>query len=103
MFCDGKCKKGNKRCGLLIDITLENRKTGDVRTEEQCTFTAMYASLSRLETKQDGLHSAMNSTRNETVAILSKGFMTMIGQAQKYNELLERDLEKPIYLQGGTE
>jgi len=38
MFCDGNCKKGNKRCGLLLDITMKEEVTGKNRsTPRVCT------------------------------------------------------------------
>jgi len=68
MFCDGNCKKGNKKCGLLTEIIIENKKDGSVKNEEMCVFQASLHSLLRGEGQRDGLHAAENSTRNETVS-----------------------------------
>jgi len=68
MFCDGKCKKGNKKCGLLTEVIMENKKDGSVKNEEMCVFQATLHSMLRGESQRDGLHAAENSTRNETVS-----------------------------------
>ena len=72
MFCDGVCKKKNKKCGLLTEVIMENKKDGTVKNEELCVFQAILHSNLRSEGQMDGLHAAENSTRNETVAGLRK-------------------------------
>ena len=67
MFCDGKCKKGNKKCGLLTEIIMENKKDGTVKNEEMCVQQARLHSSLRVEGLLEGLHAAQNSTRNELV------------------------------------
>ena len=71
MFCDGKCKKGNKKCGLLTEVIME-KKDGTVENQEMCVFQATLHSALRSEGQRDGLHAAENSTRNETVKGLRK-------------------------------
>jgi len=72
MFCDGVCKKKNKKCGLLTEVITENKKDGTVKNEEMCVFQATLHSALRSEGQRDGLHAAENSTRNETVKGLRK-------------------------------
>ena len=72
MFCDGKCNKGNKKCGLLTEVIMENKKDGTVKNEEVCVFQAILHSNLRSEGQMDGLHAAENSTRNEIAAGLEK-------------------------------
>jgi hypothetical protein len=96
MFCDGKCKKGNKKCGLLTEIIMENQKDGTVKNEEMCVLQATLHSSLRVESQLTGLHAAENSTRNEVAANLEKikkvigtGLIGMIKSAEKRNELTE--------------
>ena len=99
MFCDGKCKKGNKKCGLLTEIIMENKKDGTVKNEEMCVFQAILHSGLRGETQRDGLHAAENSTRNEMAAGLEKiknvvgtgliGIIKSVEQKRDQNELTE--------------
>jgi len=72
MFCDGKCKKGSKKCGLLTEVIMENKKDGTVKNDELCVLQAILHSSLRSEGQMDGLHAAENSTRNETAAGLRK-------------------------------
>ena len=89
MFCDGICKKGKKKCGLLTEIIME-KKDGDVKNEEMCVFQATLHSALRSEGQRDGLHAAENSTRNETVAglrrikeVIGTGMIGMLKTAEK--------------------
>ena len=72
MFCDGVCKKKNKKCGLLTEVIMENKKDGTVKNEETCVFQAILHSGLRGEGQRDGLHAAENSTRNEVSVSLNK-------------------------------
>jgi hypothetical protein len=72
MFCDGVCKKKNKKCGLLTEVIMENKKDGIVRTEDHCVLQAILHSCLRSEGQRDGLHAAENSTRNEMAKGLGK-------------------------------
>jgi hypothetical protein len=72
MFCDGKCQKGNKKCGLLVEEILENTKTNEIKHETKCVFNGIHASSLRVEGLLNGLHAAENSTRNETAEGLDK-------------------------------
>ena len=72
MFCDGICKKKNKKCGLLTDVWLEDKKTKKKWNEEKCVFIASLDSQLRAEGQRDGLHAAENSTRNEAAKGLRK-------------------------------
>jgi hypothetical protein len=65
LFCDGVCKKGKKKCGLLTEIIFENKKDGTVKNEEMCVQQAQLHSSLRIEGLLEGLHAAENSTRNE--------------------------------------
>ena len=92
MFCDGVCKKKNKKCGLLTEIIME-KKDGDIKNEEMCVFQATLHSALRSEGQRDGLHAAENSTRNEMVAgirkikdVLATG---MIGMLKAVNDRTE--------------
>jgi hypothetical protein len=89
MFCDGKCKKGNKKCGLLTEIIFENKKDGTVKNEEMCVQQAQLHSSLRIEGLLEGLHAAENSTRNEVAAglnnikdVVGTGIIGMIKSAE---------------------
>jgi len=91
MFCDGKCKKGSKKCGLLTEIIME-KKDGDIKNEEMCVFQATLHSALRSEGQRDGLHAAENSTRNETAAglerikdVIGTGMIGMLKSVERKN------------------
>ena len=92
MFCDGKCKKGSKTCGLLSQVTMKNAE-GKVKTEDQCILHATAFSSFRVEHMLEGLHAAENSTRNEIASGLDKvkkvigtGMIGMIQIAEEKKE-----------------
>ena len=92
MFCDGVCKKKNKKCGLLTEVIMENKKDGSVKSEEMCVFQATLHSSLRSEGQMDGLHAAENSTRNEMSAslrrikeVIGTGMVGMIKTAERKN------------------
>ena len=89
MFCDGKCKKGSKKCGLLTEVIME-KTDGTVKNEEMCVLQATLHSCLRSEGQRDGLHAAENSTRNETAKglnnikdVLGTGMIGMIKSVEQ--------------------
>jgi hypothetical protein len=85
MFCNGVCHKGSRKCGLLLEITMQNDMTGEVQNEKVCAFTAMLHSMHRLEQGQVRLQAATESSRNEACNYSKKvadtvatGFLGMI-------------------------
>ena len=67
-----------------------------VETYDECVFIAMLNSLHRLEQRHDGLHAAMNSTRNETMKtgeniqkMIGKGFLALAEVASGNKEVLK--------------
>ncbi|MBW1996368.1 MAG: hypothetical protein JRJ29_00245 [Deltaproteobacteria bacterium] len=98
MLCDGKCKKGKKRCGCLIDIVLKNDLTGETKVEEHCVFKAIFTSLARQEQGQIRIQAAVENSRNENVKYLREnteaiatGFMGLVKAAE---EARNRQLEQ---------
>ena len=92
MFCDGKCvdKKG-RRCGMLMEIVLENMRTNTPEIQQKCCFHAMVESLHRLEYGDRRIQAAVESSRNENVKYssavqetISKGFMGLINTINSY-------------------
>lgn len=69
MFCDGKCIKGSKRCGLYDEYLMKEAMTEKDVIINKCVFKEMVSSLHRLESGSDRLHTAVNSQRNEEVEI----------------------------------
>jgi len=66
MFCDGQCKKRNKKCGLLLDVYMKNDMTGDQKVIEQCALIGLFESMARQEQGQVRIQAAVESGRNET-------------------------------------
>lgn len=94
MFCDGQCKKKNKKCGLLIEMWLENKQNGEKRKAEICVFQAILESNLRSEGQLDGLHAAENSTRNEAAKglreikdVIGTGMIGMLKQAEERKKI----------------
>jgi len=93
MFCDGKCKKGNKRCGLMLDVFMRNDVTGGEKVIEKCAIIGIFESLVRQEQGQIRIQSAVESGRNENVKCLREqdktlaaGFLGLLKYAQKRDE-----------------
>ena len=85
MFCDGRCEKGKKRCGLLYGIIMEETITGKVEEFEKCAFHHIIDSLVRLEKGDIRLQAAIESSRNENAnadhkmsSIVATGFVGML-------------------------
>lgn len=94
MFCDGKCKTKKKTCGLYVTETLQQKVSGDIKTEEKCILMAMLGVLYRIEQQNVGLHAAANSTRNEAAkqssevqATLAHGFLGLVSEIRKSNSI----------------
>lgn len=63
MFCDGKCKKKNKKCGLFREVYKDIN--GKIEPFEECIFLHMLESQLRVEQGNIRLQSAVESGRNE--------------------------------------
>ena len=85
MFCDGKCSKGKKKCGLLYEIIMEHiGPTGEksVETIEKCVFHHIFDSMARQETGQVRIQKSIEESRNEKAdgdekisQVIAKGFL----------------------------
>jgi len=85
MFCDGKCFKGKKKCGLLCEIIMERvGPTGQKTVEaiEKCVFHHILDSIVRQEKGQIRMQKAIESSRNEKAdgdekiaQMIAKGFL----------------------------
>ena len=85
MFCDGKCIKGKKKCGLLYEVIMEHiGPTGEksVETIEKCAFHHILDSIVRQETGQIRIQKAVEENRNEKAdgdekisQVIAKGFL----------------------------
>ena len=96
MFCDGKCTKGKKTCGLLMELVMENKKSGKVEVQKKCCLHAMVESLHRLEQGDVRIQAAVESSRNESVKMgtavnqtIAEGFIGLINTAKDSKKLLE--------------
>jgi hypothetical protein len=93
MFCNGKCKKGNKRCGLLLDVIMKNDMTGANKVIEQCAIIGVFESMVRQEQGQIRIQAAVESGRNENVKCLQSqdktlatGFLGLLKYAQERDD-----------------
>lgn len=93
MFCNGVCKKGNKRCGLLLDIYMRNDLTGGEKVVEKCAIIGIFDSLVRQEQGQIRIQAAVESGRNENVKCLREqdktlatGFLGLLKYAEQRDE-----------------
>lgn len=93
MFCDGKCEKGKKRCGLMLDVFMKNDVTGAQKVIEKCAIIGIFESLTRQEQGQIRIQSAVESGRNENVKYLRQqdetlatGFLGLLKYAEQRNE-----------------
>lgn len=90
MFCDGNCKKGRKRCGLLLDIFMKNDVSGTEKVVEKCAIVGLFESQVRQEQGQIRIQAAVESGRNENVKCLRRqdetlatGFLGLLRLAQE--------------------
>jgi hypothetical protein len=93
MFCNGKCKKGNNRCGLLLDVFMKNDMTGSEKILEKCAIIGVFESMVRQEQGQIRIQSAVESSRNEGAKwmrnqneTLATGFLGLIYATQEDEE-----------------
>jgi len=100
MFCDGKCEKGKKRCGLLYGIILEETVTGKVEEVQKCAFHHMADSFMRLEGGNIKLQAAVESSRNEKAngdnklsSVVATGFIGMLHAMNENPEKFNRSLK----------
>ncbi len=84
MFCDGECTKKNKKCGLFTTLTFQKGQE-EVKTIEDCVFTAILNSQLRQEKGNVRLQAAIESMRNEETKssqnvndTIAKGFIGLI-------------------------
>jgi hypothetical protein len=101
MFCDGNCKKGNKRCGLLLDITMKEEVTGKIEVRQECALQAIFSSLARLEQAAVRIQAALESQRNESVntgedisRTIATGFLSLVQSSKGEKSRLEEALSK---------
>ena len=85
MFCDGKCFKGKKRCGLLYDIKMTNNLTNKDEIVQKCAFLHAADSQIRTEVSLLRIQKAVESSRNEQAngdhkisTVVATGFMGML-------------------------
>jgi len=96
MFCDGQCTKGKKTCGMMMELVMENKKSGKVEVQKKCCLHAMVESLHRLEQGDIRLQAAVESSRNESVKmgnkvtqVIAQGFGGLVDAAKNGPRLLE--------------
>ena len=96
MFCDGKCVKGNKKCGLLVELVMEHGETKKVDIQTKCAMLGILESLHRQEQGSVRIQAAVESSRNESVKVgekvtqvIAKGFGGLIDAAKDGQKLLE--------------
>ena len=88
MFCDGICKKKNKKCGLLYEVIMEHNSpdgSKKIETVEKCVFHHILDSMNRQETGQIRIQQAVEDSRNEKAnsdhkisSVVATGFMGML-------------------------
>jgi hypothetical protein len=90
MFCDGKCTKGRKKCGLFLEIFMKNDVTGNEKVIEKCAIIGLFESMVRQEQGQIRIQAAVESGRNENVKCLRRqdetlatGFLGLLRFAQE--------------------
>jgi hypothetical protein len=112
MFCNGICKKGNKRCGLSLDVFMKNDMTGSEKVIEKCAIIGIFESLVRQEQGQIRIQAAVESGRNENVRCLREqdktlatGFLGLLKYAEdreeeaaKYYKMIEEE-QKEKYIE----
>ena len=123
MFCDGQCTKKNKKCGLLLTVTMSNSLTGQHKTEDKCAFLCMAESLWNQEHGQVRIQAAVESDRNEQAKwgreqnhTLAQGFLGLIhtvnanAEAERKVKFLRNvkvedveDIEQIEYIEGEVE
>jgi len=88
MFCDKQCTKKGKKCGLLVEVTMQNGS--EIKNIELCVFTAILESLYRIENGNIRLQAAIESARNqkniddlEIKETIANGFLGMIYSIQE--------------------
>lgn len=93
MFCDGRCEKGRKRCGMLLDVFMKNDVTGAEKVIQKCALIGMFESMTRQEQGQIRIQSAVESGRNESSRwmrnqneTLATGFLGLIYATQDDEE-----------------
>jgi len=93
MFCDGKCEKGRKRCGMLLDVFMKNDVTGAEKVIQKCAVIGIFESMTRQEQGQIRIQAAVESSRNESVRwmrnqneTLATGFLGLIYATQDDEE-----------------
>ena len=93
MFCNGKCKKGNKRCGMLLDVSMKNEMTQQSKIIEQCAVIGIFESMVRQEQGQIRIQAAVESGRNESAKwmrnqneTLATGFLGILYATQDDEE-----------------
>jgi hypothetical protein len=63
MFCDGKCIKGKKKCGLYWTVEFEDDK-GQRQTVERCGMIEHQLTLGKLSNQLLGIQQVLEKTRN---------------------------------------
>ncbi len=100
MFCDGICKKRNKKCGLLVDVVMSNELTQNTKVMEKCALIGLYESMIRQEQGQIRIQAAVESGRNEQskgmksqTETLASGFLGLIHMVKEQNEEAEKKIK----------
>jgi hypothetical protein len=93
MFCDGKCKKGKKTCGMLLSVSMKNELTQQSKIIEQCAVIGIFESMVRQEQGQVRIQAAVESGRNESAKwmrnqneTLATGFLGILYATQDDEE-----------------
>ena len=93
MFCDGQCTKGKKTCGMLMELVMENKKSGKVEVQKKCCLHAMVESMHRLEQGTVRVQAAVESERNESVKMGEKVTQVI---ANGFTGLIETAKDRPL-------
>ena len=97
MFCNGKCKKRNSQCGLLLSIIKSNSQTKEQKMEEKCALLSIAESLWSQEHGQIRIQAAVESGRNEQVRgareqnkTIAQGFLGLIHTINENSEATKK-------------
>ena len=100
MLCNGKCFKGNKKCGLYYEIRMHNILLKKDEIIEKCAFLHMADSYIRIEERLIGIQAAVESSRNETAnadnkmsSIVATGFIGMMHAFNKDKTKFENSMK----------
>ena len=95
MFCNGRCKIKNKKCGLLKELIIE--VNGKPQVIEKCVFEATLDSMLRQEQSNIRIQAAIEHSRNqqnsdelEARSAIAHGFIGLIHTFQQNPEAVKQ-------------